>query len=356
MQAIQTTLFDYAALDAETRIVVQQRTTEIKALMKRAASDIIEIGQKLIDVKERLGHGYFGGWLASEFDWTPRTAQQFMLVADTFKNENFSHLNVAPSALYLLAAPSTPEAARIEAIARAEEGEPITHSLARGIVHDHRQPADSFEDDEELTPYEQEIAAQHTEWITTEQNSPEDTEERASHMKPKINRAGDTTEASNYDSCQTPGYAIDPLLRYLPEGWRIWEPACGENMLVDAFYDAGYNVVSSDVITGSNFFDFEPDEWDCLITNPPYSIKYPWLKRCYELGKPFALLMPVETIGAKAAQVLMEEYGVQIIFLNRRVNFKMPSKGFDGGGAQFPVAWFTWGLDLETQIVFGKLP
>ncbi len=31
--AIQTNIFDYAALDTETRIVVQQRTTEIKALI-----------------------------------------------------------------------------------------------------------------------------------------------------------------------------------------------------------------------------------------------------------------------------------------------------------------------------------
>jgi hypothetical protein len=39
MTALQVTMFDYAALDTETRITVQQRTTEIKALMKRAATD-----------------------------------------------------------------------------------------------------------------------------------------------------------------------------------------------------------------------------------------------------------------------------------------------------------------------------
>ena len=37
--------FDYAALDAETRIVVQQRTSEIKTLMRRAASDILILGR-----------------------------------------------------------------------------------------------------------------------------------------------------------------------------------------------------------------------------------------------------------------------------------------------------------------------
>jgi hypothetical protein len=35
-----TKIFDYAALDAETRIVVQQKTGEIKERMRRAAQDI----------------------------------------------------------------------------------------------------------------------------------------------------------------------------------------------------------------------------------------------------------------------------------------------------------------------------
>lgn len=165
--ALQTTFFDYGELDTETRIVVQQRTSEIKALMKRAASDIIEIGQKLIEVKARLGHGNWESWLACEFDWTDQTARRFMQVAKAFGNEKQQIVAFAPSALYLLAAPSTPESARIEAIARAEEGETITHGLARGIIHDHKEPAlpfvpdEEYDDDEPLSPYEEQIAARY---------------------------------------------------------------------------------------------------------------------------------------------------------------------------------------------------
>jgi hypothetical protein len=54
------------------------------------------------------------------------------------KNANFADLHIAPSALYLLAAPSTPEAARLEALERAEAGEAITHSAARNIVAEHK--------------------------------------------------------------------------------------------------------------------------------------------------------------------------------------------------------------------------
>lgn len=177
MSAIQANFFDYAALDTETRIVVQQRTTEIKALMKRAASDIVEIGQKLIEVKARLGHGNFGGWLEAEFDWKERTARNFMTVAEQFKSANFADLQIAPSALYLLAAPSTPETARVEAIARAEEGESITYSRARELIEEAQEARryDGFdtiplpdEDAEPLFEPEQSIVERHTtEYIPT---------------------------------------------------------------------------------------------------------------------------------------------------------------------------------------------
>lgn len=151
MDLIQATLFDYQALDAETRIVVQQRTSEIKALMKRAAQDILDIGQKLIEVKARIGHGHFGAWLAAEFDWSQDTANNFIRVAQRFSDiPKISEF--APSALYLLAAPSTPEPARLEALERAEAGEAISYSTAREIVAEHRQVAPPAATDTVLVP------------------------------------------------------------------------------------------------------------------------------------------------------------------------------------------------------------
>ncbi|MCC6192099.1 MAG: hypothetical protein IT318_23970 [Anaerolineales bacterium] len=172
----------------------------------------------------------------------------------------------------------------------------------------------------------------------------------------KSNRAGDAYVPQGYDACQTPPYAIDPLLPFLPMEWTIWEPACGEGLLVEAFYDADRRCLGTDLLTGQNFFEYAPPEpWHCLVTNPPYSIKYEWLERCYRLGRPFALLLPVETLGASRAQTLFKRHGLEVLFLDRRVNFKMPKKGWEGGGAQFPVAWFTWKLELPDQMYFGTL-
>jgi phage N-6-adenine-methyltransferase len=143
----QIALFDYDALDAETRNVVQQRTGEIRTLVRRAAQDIIDIGQKLIEVRDKLPYGQFEEWTKTEFDWTRQTAYRFIQVAERFGSCN-NLLQLAPSALYLLAAPSTPEAARQEAIERAEAGETITYSAARELVAEYKAAPREFYDNQ----------------------------------------------------------------------------------------------------------------------------------------------------------------------------------------------------------------
>jgi len=177
----------------------------------------------------------------------------------------------------------------------------------------------------------------------------------------KVTRAANEYEPQGYDACQTPAYAIDPLLPHLTNFLTIWEPAAGEGLLVEALYDSELSanpmgVIASDILTGQNFFDYEPEHaWDCIVTNPPFSLKFKWLERCYQLGKPFALLLPVETLAAATAQKMFAEYGIEVIFMNKRINFKMPNKGWDGAGAQFGVAWFTWGLGIGKEMSFAEI-
>lgn len=128
--------FDYSALDTETLSFVREQTGEIRLLMKRTARDIISIGQKLIEIKELLGHGQYRKWIKTEFNWGKSTANSFENVAKRFAN--VQNLDIfTPSVLYELAAPSTPESARQEAIARAEAGEKIGYKSAKEIKKKH---------------------------------------------------------------------------------------------------------------------------------------------------------------------------------------------------------------------------
>ena len=133
MQETLAPEFDYSQLETETRIIVQQRTSEIKTIVTRAAHDAIEIGKKLLDIKTQLGHGYFGEWLSREFGWSHRTADNYIAAADKFAN--FANIEmIAPSALYLLASESTPATVKESAIAQIESGEKVTHKQVKTAI------------------------------------------------------------------------------------------------------------------------------------------------------------------------------------------------------------------------------
>jgi len=153
---------------------------------------------------------------------------------------------------------------------------------------------------------------------------------------------------------QTPPQALAPLLPYLKPGWTIWEPASGTGNLVKELGRAGHPVIGTDILTGHDFLTWRPEaSWDCIITNPPYSLKQDFLVRCYELERPFALLLPLTTFETRKRQALFEKHGVQVIFFDKRINFETPDG--EGGGAWFMTAWFTWGLNLPRTLNFVRL-
>jgi hypothetical protein len=124
--------FEYHMLERRERLAVEEHTTEIRRLTRRAAEDIVEIGQRLIEVKTMLQYGLFGSWLHMEFGWGERTARNFMQVAEVFKTANFAEVQIAPSALYALASGSTPDFIRDEMLGMAEAtGAPITHKAVQ---------------------------------------------------------------------------------------------------------------------------------------------------------------------------------------------------------------------------------
>ena len=128
--------FDYTPLAADVAMRVQTAAQRIRLLVQRTMEDILATGQELLAVKEALPHGQFRVWLHAEFDWNQRTAERFMAVAQRFgsKIDTMSIIKIDPTAAYLLAAPSAPLAASEIALERAENGERITVSVAKGIL------------------------------------------------------------------------------------------------------------------------------------------------------------------------------------------------------------------------------
>lgn len=155
--------------------------------------------------------------------------------------------------------------------------------------------------------------------------------------------------ASGADDFQTPAFALEPLFPYLKPEWKIWEPAMGEGNLVAGLRVHGYQVEGSDIKTGHDFL-VSKRNCDAIVTNPPYSLKLEFLKRCYELGKPFALLLPLTALETKARQKLFRQHGVEIVLFPERIKFVTPTKR--KSSPWFSVAWFTHGLNIGQPLTF----
>ena len=154
------------------------------------------------------------------------------------------------------------------------------------------------------------------------------------------------------DDFQTPPEALAPLIPYLRPEWTVWECAMGRGNLVRELNSRGFHVIGSD--RERDFLACRPPRsFDCIITNPPYSLKDEFLSRCYQLQKPFGLLLPLTALEGKKRQKFFKERGVEILLFNRRINFETPSG--QGKGSWFATAWFTWGLNLPGELVFVEL-
>lgn len=160
-------------------------------------------------------------------------------------------------------------------------------------------------------------------------------------------------KSKSSDMFMTPDYAIKPLLPYLKKDWHIWECACGKGDIVDFLIKNNYIVLGTDIATGVDFLKTDKIIGDCIVTNPPYSLKNQFLKKCYEAEKPFALLLPLTALESLERQSLYRKYGIQLILFNRRIQFMTPSG--KPSHCWFASAWFTHGLNLPEQLNFVEI-
>jgi hypothetical protein len=126
MTALAPGGFDYGRLDGETWQFVKDATDTIHQIRGQA---VVQIGEQLAAVKARLPYGLYGEWLDKEFVWSERTARNYVQVFEVFgSSANFAEVsrNIDVSAQYRLAAPSTPQEARDEAVEIASAGERVT--------------------------------------------------------------------------------------------------------------------------------------------------------------------------------------------------------------------------------------
>ena len=101
-----------------------------------------------------------------------------------------------------------------------------------------------------------------------------------------------------------------------------------------------------------DFFRYQPARWDCIIDNPPYSIKEKIIRRCIALGKPFALLLPIDTLERQYFREVFEQMkgDFTLIIPDKRINFI--EQGKPTSNVAFKACWFCFGFKLNKFFIF----
>lgn len=130
------------------------------------------------------------------------------------------------------------------------------------------------------------------------------------------------TKAS--DEVLTPRYGVEPIVKHIKDkGYNIiWCPFDDyDSMFVRVLESHGFEVIYSHIDEGEDFFEYEPPVYDCIVSNPPFSIKDKILKRLYDLGRPFAVILPQNALQSIDRVNMYIKYGLEYLGFDRRINY-----------------------------------
>ena len=141
------------------------------------------------------------------------------------------------------------------------------------------------------------------------------------------------------DEYYTPKYIVEILIPYLKGKniKKIWCPCdkrCSE--YVKTLKENDFDIIYSHIAEGKDFLIYNPNEqYDAIVTNPPFSIKNKIFQRCIEIGKPFALLMSATAVqSASFIRTISKAKGFKTIMFDKRISYS-------GDRPPFPSWYFT---------------
>ena len=154
------------------------------------------------------------------------------------------------------------------------------------------------------------------------------------------------------DLYETPGVAVEALLRAEQLPHRIWEPAAGKGAIVRVLRDQGHAVIASDIFDygGLHFVgDFlaqkqMPAGCEAIVTNPPYQIAEAFVAHALELAPLVILLLRLAFLESERRCGILEGRGLARVHVFRKRLPMMHRDQWAGRKANSGMAfgWFTW--------------
>jgi hypothetical protein len=145
-------------------------------------------------------------------------------------------------------------------------------------------------------------------------------------------------KSDNYD---TPDAPLNLLYKYIPRDKCVWDPFFNTGQIRNYYIKNKIKFIHDD----RDAFNYLP-EYDILVSNPPFSIKKDCFKLALQLGKPFAYLVPLDTIERQYWTEMFKDKDFTLIIPKKRIKFTESNMT-----CPFKLIWITYGFNLNKQII-----
>ena len=157
-----------------------------------------------------------------------------------------------------------------------------------------------------------------------------------------------TNSFNEKDEYYTPKILVKPILKYIKPNSIIWCPFDTESSeFVILLREEGHTVIYSHIWEGKDFFEYEPKDYDYIISNPPFTRKLEVLDRLYKLDKPFAMILGLPILNYQEIGEFFLDKELQLLIVDKKVSF-------DGNTASFNNSYFCSKI-LPKDIIFEHL-
>ena len=142
------------------------------------------------------------------------------------------------------------------------------------------------------------------------------------------------------DDYSTPKHVFEDVEHLIPKT-RCWEEGKSGQFL----RELGYDVIHEN----KDFFTYEPDDYDFIYSNPPFSKLKKVMTRMKELGKPFVLILPAPVMNNQYFGKLFPDDDIQVIVPPKRINFIKPKDDGKRNHASLDCNYYCWKMNLPTR-------
>lgn len=172
-------------------------------------------------------------------------------------------------------------------------------------------------------------------------------------MAARINSKKVLYSGGKNDECYTPAYGVLPILEYIPKDAIVWCLFDKEESEFVKQISKQNKVVYSHIELGQNFFNYEPDEWDVIVSNPPFTAKRKYFERALSFNKPFALIMTNTWLNDAAPKQVFKDIDLQMLMFDKRIHYIKPD-GTVRKDTTFSSSYYCWNF-LPKQIIMKEL-